>query len=178
MQAHYQSPQVVLNAIVEEIKQALYYSIIVGGTPDVSHTEQIAFILRYVNLNEKVWEICERFLKMENCDKKRKGYAESSKNMILNSKTVEVKGMLEFTMELKQLFWRKIPRRCFLHAAHIVLIFVRYMQQSRQLFLKASLETFGDYTFCSALVLVVGRFCKRLLVYPYINYLRLAGERE
>ena len=86
MQAHYLSPRsqnefidecskVVLNAIVEEVnKQALYYSIIVDGTPDVSHTEQITFILRYVNLNEKVWKICERFLTMENCDKKREGY--------------------------------------------------------------------------------------------------------
>ncbi len=41
------------------------------GTPDVSHTEQITFILRYVNLNEEVWEICERFLTMEDCDKKK-----------------------------------------------------------------------------------------------------------
>ena len=85
MQAHYLSPRsqnefidecskVVLNAIVEEVKQALYYSIIADGTPDVSYTEQITFILRYVNLNEKVWEICERFLRMEDCDKKREGY--------------------------------------------------------------------------------------------------------
>ena len=82
MQAHYLSPRsqnefidecckVVLNAIVEEVKQALYYSIIVDGTPDVSHTEQITFILRYVNLNEKVWEICERFLRMDDCDKEK-----------------------------------------------------------------------------------------------------------
>ena len=52
MQAHYLSPRsqnefidecskVVLNAFVEEVKQVLYYSIIVDGTPDVSHTEQI-----------------------------------------------------------------------------------------------------------------------------------------
>ena len=73
MQAHYLSPRsqnefidecskVVLNAIVEEVKPALYYSIIVDGTPDVSQTEQITFILRFaVNLNEKVWEVCERF---------------------------------------------------------------------------------------------------------------------
>ena len=85
MQAHYLSPRsqnefidecskVVLNAIVEEVKQVLYYSIIVDGTPDVSHKEQITFILRYVNLNEIVWKICERFLRMEDCDKKREGY--------------------------------------------------------------------------------------------------------
>ena len=82
--AHYLSPRsqnefinecskVVLNDIVEEVKQALYYSIIVDGTPDVSHTEQITFILRYVNLNEKFWEICERLLRMKDCDKKKIG---------------------------------------------------------------------------------------------------------
>ena len=81
VEKHYLSPRsqnefidecskVVLNAIVEEVKQALYYSIVVDGTPDVSHTEQIKFILRYVNLNEKVWKICERFLRMDDCDKK------------------------------------------------------------------------------------------------------------
>ena len=75
MQAHYLSPRSqneliddVLNAIVEEVKQVLYYSIIVDSTLDVSHTEKITFILRYVNLNEKVWKIRERFL--EDCDKK------------------------------------------------------------------------------------------------------------
>ena len=87
IQAHYLSPRsqnefidecskVVLNAIVEEVKQALYYSIIVDGTPDVSHPEQITFILRYVNLNEKVWKICERLLRMEDCDKKGRDIAE------------------------------------------------------------------------------------------------------
>ena len=49
-------------------------------------------------------------------------------------------------------------------SAHIALIIVGYMQQSRQLLLKASLETSRGYTLCSALVLLVGRFCKRLLV--------------
>ena len=37
--------KVVINAIIEEVKRALYYSIIVDGTPDTSHTEQITFIL-------------------------------------------------------------------------------------------------------------------------------------
>ena len=85
MQAHYLSwrsqnefieecAKIVLNAIVDEVKRALYYSIIVDGTPDTSHTEQITFILRYAHLNEEnAWEICERFLKMEDCEEK-KGY--------------------------------------------------------------------------------------------------------
>ena len=71
MQAHYLSwhsqnefieecAKIVLNAIVDEVKRALYYSIIVDGAPDTSHTEQITFILRYVHLNEEnAWEICE-----------------------------------------------------------------------------------------------------------------------
>ena len=75
MQAHYVSwlsqnefieecAKIVLNAIVDEVKRALYYSIIVDGTPDTSHTEQITFFLRYVHLNgEDACEICERFLK-------------------------------------------------------------------------------------------------------------------
>ena len=86
MQAHCLSPRsenkfisdecskVVLNAIVEEVKQALHYIYSNIVPPDVSHTEQITFILRYVNLNEKVLQICERFLRMKDCDKKREGY--------------------------------------------------------------------------------------------------------
>ena len=37
------SGKFVINAIIEEIKRALYYSIIVDGTPDTSHTEQIKY---------------------------------------------------------------------------------------------------------------------------------------
>ena len=37
------SAKVVINAIIEEVKRALYYSIIVDGTPDTSHTEQITY---------------------------------------------------------------------------------------------------------------------------------------
>ena len=58
MQAHYLSwrsqnefieecAKIVINTIIDEVKRALYYSIIVSGTPDTSHTEQITFILRY-----------------------------------------------------------------------------------------------------------------------------------
>jgi hypothetical protein len=83
MQAHYLSwrsqnefiqecANIVINAIIDEVKRALYYSIIVDGTPDTSHTEQITFILRYVHLNEEnLWEVSERFLQMEDCEKKK-----------------------------------------------------------------------------------------------------------
>ncbi len=52
MQAHYLSwrsqnefieecATIVINTIIDEVKRALYYSIIVDGTPYTSHTEQI-----------------------------------------------------------------------------------------------------------------------------------------
>ena len=62
----------VINAIIEEVKTALYYSIIVGGKPDTSHTEQITLILQYAYLNDKnFWEVCERFLEIKDCKKKK-----------------------------------------------------------------------------------------------------------
>ena len=83
MQAHYLSwssqnqfldacGKLVLNAVVNECRSALYYSIIVDGTPDVSHTEQITFVLRYAHRNdENVWEMKERFLTYKDCEKKK-----------------------------------------------------------------------------------------------------------
>ena len=45
---------------------------IVDGTPDVSHTEQITFVLRYVHKAEdNVWAIKERLLLFEDCEKKK-----------------------------------------------------------------------------------------------------------
>ena len=83
MQAHYLSPETqnefieecgksVLRTVVDEVKKALYYSIITDGTPDVSHTEQITFVLRFVKRNENnSWEVFERFLKVEAMEKKK-----------------------------------------------------------------------------------------------------------
>ena len=54
----------VLNALLEKSKKAIYYynSIIVDATPDVSHTEQISFVVRYIHRNEEnIWGIKERF---------------------------------------------------------------------------------------------------------------------
>ena len=42
----------------------VYYSIIVDGTPDASHTEQITFILRYVRFITLI-TIEERFLQYQ-----------------------------------------------------------------------------------------------------------------
>lgn len=38
----------VLQQIVTEIKKSKYYSIIVDSTPDISHADQLAFIIRYL----------------------------------------------------------------------------------------------------------------------------------
>lgn len=49
----------VLDQIVKEVKEAKYYSISVDSTPDVAHTDQLTFIIRYVRNSEPT----ERFLK-------------------------------------------------------------------------------------------------------------------
>ncbi|XP_076892293.1 uncharacterized protein LOC143543987 [Bidens hawaiensis] len=41
----------IRSEIIEKIKQAKYYSIILDCTPDISHQEQISIIVRYVNVN-------------------------------------------------------------------------------------------------------------------------------
>lgn len=38
----------VKNTIIEEIKIAKYYSVIVDSTPDIAHVDQLSFIIRYV----------------------------------------------------------------------------------------------------------------------------------
>ena len=48
--------------ILEEENSAVYYSIIVDGTPDASHTEKITFILRYIHHDDNNWKINEHFL--------------------------------------------------------------------------------------------------------------------
>ncbi|XP_065674062.1 uncharacterized protein LOC136091006 [Hydra vulgaris] len=58
-------------AIINEAHMAIYYSILVDGTPDVSHTEQITFVLRFVYFGtDKRWTVKERFLRVENLEKK------------------------------------------------------------------------------------------------------------
>lgn len=55
-----QMGQDVLAVILNEIHDAKYYSICIDSTPDVSHIDQLTFIVRYVN---KFGETTERFLK-------------------------------------------------------------------------------------------------------------------
>jgi len=50
----------VLIVIVEEIKNAKYFGLIVDSTPDVTHIDQLAIVLRYVKSDGQV---IERFIK-------------------------------------------------------------------------------------------------------------------
>ncbi|XP_029435922.1 zinc finger MYM-type protein 1-like [Rhinatrema bivittatum] len=54
----------VLNSILSERKEAIYFSIICDSTPDSSHTEQNAIVLRYVyrKPQDGKWNIRERFI--------------------------------------------------------------------------------------------------------------------
>ncbi|XP_065670406.1 uncharacterized protein LOC136088988 [Hydra vulgaris] len=63
--------RIVHGAIIKEAHLAIYYSILVDGMPDVSHTEQIAFVLRFVYYGiDKRW-VVKRFLRVENFEKKK-----------------------------------------------------------------------------------------------------------
>lgn len=68
MQAHYLSwrsqnefinecAALVQGVLLKEVMEAVYYAVRTDGTPDVLHTEQITFILRFVhfNSNKKIW---------------------------------------------------------------------------------------------------------------------------
>ncbi|XP_043484549.1 zinc finger MYM-type protein 1-like [Leptopilina heterotoma] len=48
----------LINTFVDEIKSAKYFSIIVDSTPDISHCDQLTFVIRYIHKNE----IKERFM--------------------------------------------------------------------------------------------------------------------
>ena len=65
---------IVQEAVINEVNKVIYYRVIVDGTLDASHTEQITFVLRYAHCSEEnVWDTNykERFLKFEDCEKKR-----------------------------------------------------------------------------------------------------------
>nr|CAI5851170.1 unnamed protein product [Callosobruchus analis] len=52
----------VRNGILNDIKEAKYYTIMFDCTPDVSHTEQMSQVIRYVKRNGDVCEIKESFI--------------------------------------------------------------------------------------------------------------------
>ncbi|CAB4031864.1 Hypothetical predicted protein [Paramuricea clavata] len=61
----------VKTEIPTEIEKSYYYGLIVDGTPDDSHTEQFTFVIRYSVLKNGIWEVMERFLKVQDCEKKK-----------------------------------------------------------------------------------------------------------
>ena len=61
----------VVNEVLKKLQQSYYYGLIVDGTPDVSHTEQLTFVLRYVVLNDRQWKVVERFLTLKDFEKKK-----------------------------------------------------------------------------------------------------------
>lgn len=77
----------VKKTIVNEIKNAKYFSIIVDSTPDISHTDQLAFIFRYVSNNG---EPVERFLKfLANSGHKSKDLADAV-FMVLEENEIDI----------------------------------------------------------------------------------------
>jgi hypothetical protein len=69
----------VKNRIIEEIKEATYYWIIVDSTPDISHNDQRSLIIRYVSNNGSIYERFLGFLPIEHHD------AEYLENAILKT---------------------------------------------------------------------------------------------
>ena len=57
---------------VQSSTKLIWLSILVDGTPDFSHTDQITFVLRFVFFGiDKSWTVKERFLRVENLEKKK-----------------------------------------------------------------------------------------------------------
>ncbi|XP_035210179.1 uncharacterized protein LOC118184582 [Stegodyphus dumicola] len=60
----------VLEKIVTEIKEAKYYGVTVDSTPDVSHTDQLSIVIRYVSKTGDIYERFLMFVKIEKHDAK------------------------------------------------------------------------------------------------------------
>lgn len=56
----------VLAEMISQIKTAKYFSISVDSTPDVTHTDQLTFIIRYILMNGCVVERFAKFLPIQN----------------------------------------------------------------------------------------------------------------
>lgn len=83
LQVHYLSPETqnelieacsaqIVQMILKEREKAKYYSIIVDATPDTSHVEQTAIIIRYLHFEgeEESYEVKERLLAFADCSQK------------------------------------------------------------------------------------------------------------
>ena len=70
----------VLAVILDEVCEAKYYSIIVDSTPDIAHVDQMAQVLRYVNISGRKVEVKETFISFIEFGEKN---AEALTNQIL-----------------------------------------------------------------------------------------------
>ena len=75
-------PKEVTIKIANEVEKVKYYGITVESTPDVTHVDQLTFIIRYV---QDDGAIVERFLKFVNSNGQHD--AESITNHILHTRT-------------------------------------------------------------------------------------------
>ncbi|XP_044766148.1 uncharacterized protein LOC123322270 [Coccinella septempunctata] len=64
----------VRNNIINEIKEANYFTIMFDCTPDVSHTEQMSQVIRYLKRTESGYEIKESFIDFLEVDGKTGEY--------------------------------------------------------------------------------------------------------
>lgn len=60
----------VRQKIVDDIKGAKYYAMMFDSTPDLSHTDQMTQIIRYVKIEEGTVEVVESFIDFIPCEKK------------------------------------------------------------------------------------------------------------
>lgn len=77
----------LIEFFVKEIKTARYFSIIVDSTPDVSHSDQLCFILRYVKDGKSI----ERFLGFIKIEKHTAEYLENVVLEKVNKLGLEIK---------------------------------------------------------------------------------------
>ena len=52
----------VKNIILQEMREAKYFAIMCDSTPDISHTDQMALLVRYVTIQNSIAQVKESFL--------------------------------------------------------------------------------------------------------------------
>lgn len=60
----------IIITIINEVYQAYYFGIVIDGTSDISHKEQLVFVIKYIHKDKEVWSTKQRFLKLVNFMKK------------------------------------------------------------------------------------------------------------
>ena len=52
----------VKNIILQEVREAKYFAIMCDSTPDISHTDQMTLVVRYVTIKNSIAQVKESFL--------------------------------------------------------------------------------------------------------------------